>query len=83
MKMQLIRASFWGLLSLALGAGNYKSQTEISKMVKRMEIHEDGQHVDLYFLNNSKLLNLDISGFAKLTPEELGQFVENVDPESA
>ena len=52
-------------------------------MVKRMEIHEDGQHVDLYFLNNSKLLNLDISGFAKLTPEELGQFVENVDPESA
>ena len=70
-KARIFRASFWGLINLALGVGNLRLSREISKTLTRMEIHEDGQFVDLYFLNGSKRLNLDISGFEKLSPEDL------------
>jgi hypothetical protein len=47
-----------------------------------MVLHEDGTHVDIFFLNKSSHLSLDISSLSLLTPEELQDFIQNSRPDA-
>ena len=74
------RTCFWMMPNLLLSYANYMNYTTLNRLVSRIDLHEEGRFVDIYFISGRQLLYQDISSLTTLDPEELEVFTKESPP---
>ena len=67
-KFRPIRTLLWGVPNCFLTLFTYKNSKGFRRSVVRVDLHEDGRHVDLYFMEGRPKLGVDIKTLSTLDP---------------
>lgn len=72
-KFRIIRSCFWGILSAILSKTVYQTNQMFAATIKMIHLLEDGQHVEVTFLDDS-------SAMAEI--RQISRLSEGVEPDS-
>ena len=76
MKCRPIRTLLWSLIVSFLTSVDHGNRSHYAKVVSQIDLHEDGQHFDVYFSDNGSYLCQDIRSLRLLNKSEMSNHFE-------
>lgn len=67
-KLRPIRSVLWAIPNCLLTLFTYKNSVGFRRSVTKVDLHEDGRHLDLYFMEGNPKYNIDINTLSTLDP---------------
>lgn len=68
---------FWAIPNTIITLSNYANRKGYKKHINKIDLHENGRKVDIYFRQGKPLLKLDILNLSRLNSSQVNDWVES------